>query len=393
MYSEIHLPKGFQCAGIAAGIKPAGVKDMALILSDSPATAAGVFTTNQVCAAPVKVCRAHLEHGQARAIVMNSGIANACTGAEGMIAAKEMAAEAAKVIGCEPQEIFVCSTGKIGPQLPLDKIIPGIGKLFESALGEYVQDTAEAMMTTDTRPKVSAAELQIEGRPVKIVGFAKGAGMIEPNMATMLSYITTDAAVEQHTLQAALKKAVDKSFNRITIDGDQSTNDTVLALANGESGIHLLNESSKDWDAFSLALEKVCFELAMMIIHDGEGADKFVTVNVKGAATADDAELAARAVANSMLNKTAWAGSYPDWGRIMDSIGYSKAKVIEEQVDIFYDDTQAVAGGCLSGVAQEELIKVVSQTDFAINIDLHTGDGVATVYTCNCTEEYVRINY
>jgi glutamate N-acetyltransferase/amino-acid N-acetyltransferase len=393
MFSEIHMPKGFKCAGISAGIKPVGVKDMALILSDSPAASAGVFTTNQVCAAPVKVCRAHLEHGVARAIVMNSGIANACTGSEGMVAAKDMVAETAKVIGCEPQEIFVCSTGKIGPQLPLDKIIPGIGKLFDAALGEHVQDCAEAMMTTDTRPKVSVAEFQIEGRAVKIVGFAKGAGMIEPNMATMLSYITTDAAVEQHTLQAVLKKAVDSSFNRISIDGDQSTNDTVLAMANGESGIHTLNEDSKGWNEFSQALEKVCFELAMMIVHDGEGADKFVTVHVKGAASATDADLATRAVANSMLNKTAWAGTHPDWGRIMDSIGYSKAKVIEEQVDIFYDDTQAVSGGCLSDVAQEDLIKVVSQSDFAINIDLHIGGGEAVVYTCNCTEEYVRINY
>jgi glutamate N-acetyltransferase/amino-acid N-acetyltransferase len=393
MYSEIHMPKGFKCAGIAAGIKPASVKDMALILSESPAAVAGVFTTNQVCAAPVKVCRAHLEHGVGRAIVMNSGIANACTGSEGMVAAKDMAAETAKVIGCEAQEIFVCSTGKIGPQLPLDKIIPGIQKLFDSALVEHVQDTAEAMMTTDTRPKVSTAEFQVEGKMVRIVGFAKGAGMIEPNMATMLSYITTDAAVEQHALQAALKNAVDSSFNRISIDGDQSTNDTVLAMANGEAGIKSLDENSKDWSLFVKALEKVCFELAMMIVHDGEGADKFVTVNVTGAESDKDADLAARAVANSMLNKTAWAGTYPDWGRIMDSIGYSKARVVEEQVDIFYDKTQAVAAGCQSGVEQEELIKVVSQTDFAINIDLHIGDGTATVYTCNCTEEYVRINY
>ncbi|MDF7806688.1 bifunctional glutamate N-acetyltransferase/amino-acid acetyltransferase ArgJ [Pontiellaceae bacterium B12219] len=393
MFSEIHLPKGFKCAGISAGIKASGVKDMALILSDAPAAAAGVFTTNQVCAAPVKLCRAHLEHGVARAIVMNSGIANACTGAEGLVMAKNMAAETAKMIDCEVQEIFVCSTGKIGPQLPLAKIIPGIGKLFESALIENVQQTAEAMMTTDTRPKVAMAELQIDGRQVKIVGFAKGAGMIEPNMATMLSYITTDAAVDRRTWQAALKSAVDRSFNRISVDGDQSTNDTVLALANGESGIHVLDENSKDWNAFYRALEKVCFELAMMIVHDGEGADKFVTVQVKGAVSDEEADLAARAVANSLLNKTAWAGTYPDWGRIMDSIGYSKAKVTEELVDIFYDETQAVAGGCRSGVPQEDLIKVVSQTDFAINIDLNIANGEAVVYTCNCTEEYVRINY
>ncbi len=393
MYSNIHMPKGFKCAGISAGIKAGGVKDMALVLSESPATAAGVFTTNQVCAAPVKVCREHLAHGAARAIVMNSGIANACTGADGMVAARDMAAEAARLLGCEPQEIFVCSTGKIGPQLPLDKIVPGIGTLVEAADAEKVQETAEAMMTTDTRPKVSVAEVDIADTAIKIVGFAKGAGMIEPNMATMLSYITTDAAVEQHALQSALKKAVDSSFNRISIDGDQSTNDTVLALANGAVKNKPLSEDSTEWNVFFQALKKVCFELAMMIVHDGEGADKFVTINVNGAESDADAELAARAVANSMLNKTAWAGTYPDWGRIMDSIGYSKAQVVEEQVDIFYDDTQAVSGGCQSGVPQEELIKVVSQTDFAININLHLGVGEATVYTCNCTEEYVRINY
>ncbi len=393
MYSDIVMPKGFKCAGISAGIKPGGVKDMALICSDAPASAAGVFTQNQVCAAPVKVCREHLEHGLTRAIVMNSGIANACTGSEGMVAARDMAAESAKLLGCAPQEVFVCSTGRIGPQLPLDKIVPGISTLFDAAKNENVQDTAEAMMTTDTRPKVSVAELKIEGQAVKIVGFAKGAGMIEPNMATMLSYITTDAAVKQPALQAALKKAVDASFNRITVDGDQSTNDTVLAMANGASGIAPLGEDSADWAAFSEALEKVCFELAMMIVHDGEGADKFVTINVSGAESDAAADLAARAVANSMLNKTAWAGTTPDWGRIMDSIGYSRAKVVEEQVDVFYDEAQVAAGGVRTDIAQEELIKVVSQTDFAINIDLHIGEGAATVYTCNCTEEYVRINF
>jgi glutamate N-acetyltransferase/amino-acid N-acetyltransferase len=393
MYSDLHLPKGFKCAGISAGIKPGSVKDMALIFSDFPASSAGVFTTNQVCAAPVKVCREHLEHGMARAIVMNSGVANACTGSEGLVAARSMAAETASVVGCAPQEVFVCSTGRIGPQLPMDKIFPGIGKLFDAALGEHVQDCAEAMMTTDTRPKVAVAELQVEGRMVRILGFAKGAGMIEPNMATMLSYITTDAAVEQHALQRVLKKAVDASFNRISVDGDQSTNDTVLALANGASGIKALNEESNDWTAFSAAIEKVCFELAMMIVHDGEGADKFVTVHVSGAKSDEEADWAARSVANSMLNKTAWAGSTPDWGRIMDAIGYSRASVMEDKVDVFYDETQVVAGGVRTDVPQEDLIKVVSQTDFAININLHLGEGAATVYTCNCTEEYVRINY
>ena len=392
MYSNIHMPKGFKCAGIAAGIKSGGVKDMALILSEVPAFVAGVFTQNQVCAAPVKVCREHLKHGSARAIVMNSGIANACTGSEGMVAARDMAVEAAKAIGCQPQEIFVCSTGRIGPQLPLDRIILGIGNLFAAASEGNVQETAEAMMTTDTRPKVAVAEIQIDGKAVKIVGFAKGAGMIQPNMATMLSFIATDAAIEQPALQSALKKTVDSSFNRITIDGDQSTNDTVLALANGASGIMPLDETSKDWNMFFQALERVCFELAMMIVHDGEGADKFVTVNVAGAQSDAEADLAARAVANSLLNKTAWAGEYPNWGRVMDSVGYSKAKVDEDLVSIHYDDVEAVANGMRTEIAQEELIKVVSQSDFAININLHLGEGNATVYTCNCTEEYVRIN-
>ncbi len=392
MYSNLKLPQGFKCAGIAVGIKSAGVKDMALILSETSASAAGVFTTNQVCAAPVKVCREHLKHGTARAIVMNSGIANACTGAAGMVAARSMALESANVIGCEPQEIFVCSTGRIGPELPLDKISKGVELLFNVATGEQVQETAEAMMTTDTRPKVTTAEVQIEGKSIQIVGFAKGAGMIEPNMATMLSFITTDAAVDPQALQTALKKAVDLSFNRISVDGDQSTNDTVLALANGASGNAVLTSASADWDVFSLALNNVCHELAMMIVHDGEGADKFVTVNVTGARSDEEANLAARAVANSLLNKTAWAGSYPNWGRVMDSVGYSQAKVDEDQVSIHYDEVQAVAHGMRSNVPQEELIKVVSQTDFAINIDLHLGEGKATVYTCNCTEEYVRIN-
>lgn len=392
MYGNLEMPKGFGCAGIAAGIKAGDVKDMALILSDRPAAAAGVFTQNQVCAAPVKVCREHLEHGVSRAIVMNSGIANACTGAEGMVAARDMADKTAARIGCAPQEIFVCSTGRIGPQLPLDKIGAGIDVLIEGVSASKVQETAEAMMTTDTRPKVSTAELELGGKTVRIVGFAKGAGMIEPNMATMLAYITTDAAVAQPAWQTALKKAVDLSFNRISVDGDQSTNDTVLGLANGASGAEQLDESSADWAEFSAELERVCHELAMMIVHDGEGADRFVTIHVEGAESDEDADWAARSVANSLLNKTAWAGVYPNWGRVMDSIGYSRARVVEEQVEIRYDDQLAVANGMRTDLPQEALIKVVSQTEFAINIHLHLGEGKATVYTCNCTEEYVRIN-
>jgi len=363
------MPQGFKCAGIAAGIKNSGAKDMALIVSDAPASAAGVFTTNQVCAAPVKVCRAHLKGGIGRAIVMNSGIANACTGQAGILAAREMCAATAGLLGCKTEEVFVCSTGRIGPQLPLEVILPAIERLVREA-----------------------DEIQIDGKPVSIVGLAKGAGMIEPNMATMLSFVTTDAAVEQAALQAVLKTAVAESFNRISVDGDQSTNDTVLCLANSAAGNRPLNRHSRDWDHFSRALEEVCFELAMMIVRDGEGATRFVTVNVSGAATAEEADFAARAVANSLLNKTAWAGEYPNWGRVMDAIGYSRARVLEERVEIAYDDQVVVSGGTRTDIPQENLVKVVSQECFNINIELNLGEGSATVYTCNCTEEYVRIN-
>jgi len=386
------MPQGFKCAGIAAGIKNSGAKDMALIVSDAPASAAGVFTTNQVCAAPVKVCRAHLKGGIGRAIVMNSGIANACTGQAGILAAREMCAATAGLLGCKTEEVFVCSTGRIGPQLPLEVILPAIERLVREADQNRVGDAAEAMMTTDTRPKIAAEEIQIDGKPVSIVGLAKGAGMIEPNMATMLSFVTTDAAVEQAALQAVLKTAVAESFNRISVDGDQSTNDTVLCLANSAAGNRPLNRHSRDWDHFSRALEEVCFELAMMIVRDGEGATRFVTVNVSGAATAEEADFAARAVANSLLNKTAWAGEYPNWGRVMDAIGYSRARVLEERVEIAYDDQVVVSGGTRTDIPQENLVKVVSQECFNINIELNLGEGSATVYTCNCTEEYVRIN-
>lgn len=390
--SKVQMPAGFTCAGLSAGIKQDGSKDMAIIVSETQASVAGVFTTNQVCAAPVKVCRAHLEGGQARAIVMNSGIANACTGEEGMVAAKDMCAETAKVLGCSAQEVFVCSTGRIGPQLPLDVIVPGIAALADGLATDNVEDTAVAMMTTDTRPKVSSAEIELGGKPVSIVGFAKGAGMIEPNMATMLSFVTTDAAVEQGAFQRALKAAVDQSFNRISVDGDQSTNDTVLAMAGGAAGNEPLTEDSADWAVFVEALNKVCLELALMIVHDGEGATRFVTVNVTGANSDEEADLAARSVTNSLLNKTAWAGEYPNWGRVMDSIGYSRAEVKEELVSIAYDDQIVVTGGMRSETPQETLIKVVSQESFAININLNLGEGQAVVYSCNCTEEYVRIN-
>ena len=391
MKKSLPLPKGFSAAGIAAGIKK-NKKDMALIVSDVSSDAAAVFTTNQVKAAPVKWDIRVVEHNGARAIVMNSGNANACTGEQGMADTEAMAALAAGKLGIKPLDVFVCSTGTIGKPLPMDKIPGGIELLFDAVSPAGGMDAAEAMMTTDLVSKTVTVEIDLDGKPVRITGLAKGSGMIEPNMATMLAFILTDAAVEKHALQCALRSAADTSFNRITVDGDRSTNDTAICLANGLAGNEVITQNSKHWKLFFQTLEKVMFDLAMMIVKDGEGATRVITVKVTGAATNGEADEAARAVANSMLNKTAWAGKRPNWGRIMDAIGYSYAQVQENKVDIDYDDVPAVRKGMAAGTPEEKLVAAVSKEAFTININLNLGDSSTVVYTCNCTEDYVRIN-
>ena len=393
MKKILPLPKGFSAAGVSAGIKKKKhAKDMALIVSDVIAETAAVFTTNQVKAAPVKWDIRVVEHDGARAIVMNSGNANACTGAQGLADAEAMAALAAGRLGILPVDVFVCSTGTIGKPLPMEKIAGGIKLLFDEASPEGGMDAAEAMMTTDLVSKTVTVEMDFDGIPARITGIAKGSGMIEPNMATMLAFIITDASVEKHTLQCALRAASDVSFNRITVDGDRSTNDTVICLANGLAGNERITRNSKHWNQFYQTLEKVLFDLSMMIVKDGEGATRVVTVRVSGAASDGEANEAARAVANSMLNKTAWAGKRPNWGRIMDAIGYSYAQVQENKVDINYDDVPAVRNGIAAGTPEEDLVAAVSKEAFTIHIDLNLGKGQAVVYTCNCTEDYVRIN-
>jgi len=391
MKKSLQLPRGFSAAGIGAGIKKKK-KDMALIVSDVMAETAAVFTTNQVKAAPVKWDMKVVEHNGAKAIVMNSGNANACTGAQGMADAEATAALVAGKLGIAPLDVFVCSTGTIGKPLPMDKIAGGIELLFDEVSPDGGMDAAEAMMTTDLVSKTVTVEIDLDGKPIRITGLAKGSGMIEPNMATMLAFILTDAAVEKHTLQCALRAAADMSFNRITVDGDRSTNDTVICLANGQAGNEVLTQNSKHWKTFYHALEKVLFDLSMMIVKDGEGATRVITVRVTGAASNGEAEEAARAVANSMLNKTAWAGKRPNWGRIMDAIGYSYAQVQENKVDINYDDVPAVRNGVAAGTPEEELVAAVSKEAFTIHINLNLGTGQTVVYTCNCTEDYVRIN-
>jgi glutamate N-acetyltransferase/amino-acid N-acetyltransferase len=393
MKKTLLLPKGFSAAGISAGIKKKkNDKDMALIVSDVSTETAAVFTTNQVKAAPVKWDIKVVEHNGAQAIVMNSGNANACTGTQGLADAETMAALTAGKLGIEPINVFVCSTGTIGKPLPMDKIASGIELLFDNLSPENGMDAAEAMMTTDLVSKTVTVEMDFDGKPARITGLAKGSGMIEPNMATMLAFILTDAAIDKHTLQCGLRAAADMSFNRITVDGDRSTNDTVICLANGQADNELITKDSNHWKLFFQTLENVLFELSMMIVKDGEGATRVVTINVTGSASDGEADEAARAVANSMLNKTAWAGKRPNWGRIMDAIGYSYAQVQENKVDIDYNAVPAVRNGVAAGTAEEELVAAVSKDAFTININLNLGTGHAVVYTCNCTEDYVRIN-
>ncbi len=388
---EIRLPKGFRAAGVAAGIKKSGAKDMAMIVADVPAAVAGTFTTNQVKAAPVRLDMERLKGRVARAIVVNSGNANACNGPRGMRDAKRMGAVTAEALGVPEEHVFVSSTGTIGLPMPMEVIEKGIGLLAAAVSPGGGTDASDAIMTTDTRPKRWTVPLRVGGGDVTVTGMCKGAGMIEPNMATMLCYLLTDAAVAPVALQKLLKAAVDDSFNRVSVDGDRSTNDTVLFLANGASGVRLA-PGRPGWAAFESAVRETTLELAKMIARDGEGATRYVTIRVSGARNDREADIAARSVANSFLVKTAWAGPNANWGRVMDALGYSDATVVEEKVDIRFDELHAVVRGQPGPASREDLKAVIARPEFTVDIRLGLGRGKAVVYTCNCTEEYVRIN-
>ena len=387
------LPAGFRAAGIVAGLKKSRKPDMALFFSDVPAVLAGTFTTNQVKAATVRLDAERVAKvGVARGVVVNSGQANACTGKQGLKDAQAMAVHAAKQFGVAPETFLVCSTGRIGVPLRMDIILPGIEKLATAVVPTGGESAARGIMTTDLVPKRYTATFRANGRTCRFTGIAKGSGMIQPCMATMLAFLLTDAKVDRRAMQKALKAAVDKSFNRISVDADQSTNDTVLLLANGCAGNATLKPGHRDWPAFVAALEGVTFRLAMAMVRDGEGAQKLVTVRVQGARTPADAEAAARSVANSFLVKTSWVGSYPNWGRIMDALGYSPARVDETKVEIRYGSLLCAHNGLKAGASIEQLSKVAAQKEFTITIDLHLGRHAATVYSCDCTEDYVKIN-
>jgi len=386
--------RGFRAAAVFVGIKAANKSrdDMALVASEVPAVGAGVFTTNRVKAAPVRVSRAHLRSPHSCAVLLNSGNANACTGPCGIAAAKALAGRLAEVLHCGVRRVMVCSTGRIGVPLPLDKMADKLPELAARLSTSGGAAAAKAIMTSDTYAKEFAVEVKLPGGSVRVGGMAKGAGMIDPNMATMLCVMTTDAKLSKGTLQNALHHAVERSFNRITIDGDMSTNDTVLALANGASGGASIKNGSPEHALFTEALNEVCTRLAFMIVRDGEGVSKFVTVQVRGASSLQAARKVAEAVANSTLVKCAWAGNDPNWGRILDAAGYCGVRIREELVDIYYDGVAAVRGGTAAPTPKEKLVKAVSGDKFTVTIDLHQGKAFYTVYTTDLTEKYVELN-
>ncbi|TME30386.1 MAG: bifunctional glutamate N-acetyltransferase/amino-acid acetyltransferase ArgJ [Chloroflexi bacterium] len=380
--------------GFTVGVGSAGVKDgtpmrtdVALIVSDRTCAAAGVFTTNQVIAAPCVVTRRHLEQGRLRAIVVNSGNANACTGEQGERHAVMMARAAAQRIGCDPYEVAVASTGVIGVPLPVERIMKAL-KGMGLRPGEWI-DVARAIMTTDTKPKSVGIELPLEAGTVHLRGIAKGAGMIHPNMATMLAFLVTDAELAAEELQEILEDAADESFNVISIDGDTSTNDTLLALANGASGIQLRGDDLKK---FGTAVRGLCEMLAREILADGEGVTKVFEVRVSGAASAEDARRAARTITTSNLVKTAIHGADPNWGRILAAAGRSGAKVDQNRASVHIADVAVFAQGSPRSFDVDAVRRVFEQRDITIGVDLGVGSEVARAWGTDLSAEYVRIN-
>ena len=390
----ICAPKKFAGSAVSCGIKDPNSDrlDLALVYSQVPSISAGAFTQNKVKAAPVRMTQNHLRAQSIRAIITNSGNANACTGPNGMEHARTMARETAKFLGIKQREVAVASTGVIGIPLPMQKITPKFPALVEGLQLDRGNDIAKAIITSDTVEKEFAISLMIGDNRIRIGGCAKGAGMINPNMATMLCYITTDANIGQSCLDRAVQDAVQNTFNRITIDGDTSTNDTVLVLANGAAGNKIVRRGSKDCSHFSHALQFVMNKLAKAIVRDGERVTKFVTVNVIGARSNNDAKKAAEAVANSALVKSSWNGEDPNWGRIIHAVGYSGAGIREEVLDISFDKKIACEGGLQSKTNPEVLRSIVRKKEFSITINLNRGTGTHHIYTSDLSPEYVDFN-
>ncbi|MDA7863190.1 bifunctional glutamate N-acetyltransferase/amino-acid acetyltransferase ArgJ [bacterium] len=387
-------PRGFHGSAVSCGIKdPSSDRlDLSLLYSAAPCLSAGAFTQNRVKAAPVRMTQSHLRANPVRAIISNSGNANACTGVTGLADARTMARSTAKLLGIRQREVAVASTGVIGIPLPMMRIEPKFEELVAGVAPKKGNDIARSIITSDTHEKEVSISYEFEGSRIRIGGCAKGAGMINPNMATMLCYITTDANLGQTCLDRAVQDAVQNTFNRITIDGDTSTNDTVLVLANGEAGNKVFRRGSKGCKIFSHALQFVMNKLAKAIVRDGERVTKFVTVEVKGARTKNDAKKVAEAVANSSLVKASWNGEDPNWGRIIHAVGYSGASVREEMIDIYFDKKEACAGGLQAKTNPEVLRNIVKKKEFTITIDLNRGSGDYHIYASDLSPEYVDFN-
>jgi glutamate N-acetyltransferase / amino-acid N-acetyltransferase len=388
---SLKTPNGFFFAVTEAAIKKPGRKDFALIFSEVESAIAGTFTTNRVKAAPVRLCMQKIKSGRGQAIIVNSGNANACTGKQGMKDARDIVAAASKLLGIGHGLTYICSTGVIGTPLPMQRIMPVIDPLAGSLGSAAFADIAKAIMTTDTFPKIASRQIKIQGKQGTIAGICKGAGMIAPNMATMLCFILTDIAVEKQSLHAALKSSVNKSFNRITIDGDMSTNDTALLMANGVLGNKALSKNSSEFPAFQKALDELTYELSTQIVKDGEGATKLVEVFVRGAKKEADAEKAALTIANSSLVKTAIYGNDANWGRIMAAVGYSGISFNPENTDVFFNSVKVVRKGIMNN-RDKEATEEMKKKELKIIVDLHAGKASAKVLTCDLTEDYIRIN-
>jgi len=387
----VTAPQGFRAGTIASGIKSdARIKDLAILASDVPCVAAGTFTTSRTAAAPVQVCRERLKSGRAQAVIVNSGNANCATGELGLLNAYRMTELAAQKLGLENEMVLCSSTGIIGRQLPMEKIEAGVAAIELSS--ENGNAFSEAIMTTDTRPKRIALEFEIEGRTVRLGGATKGAGMIYPNMATMLCYLTTDAALDGQWMHEQLKQAVDDSFNMMAVDGDMSTNDTCLLFANGLAGNTPINGQHPEADRFREALRRVTQYLAIEMARDGEGATKLMTVYVRGARDKADAVKAARAITLSPLWQCALAGGDPNWGRIVAALGASGCALDQQTYDIFIGDVQVMKQGMAANYDQQAARQQMAGSEVDILIDLHLGNGVATAWGCDLTHGYIDEN-
>ncbi len=388
----VAAPEGFLAGGLHCGIKKDGGLDLAIVHSERPAAIAGMFSKNLVTAAPVIYSKTVVENGLARSIVVNSGNANSVTGEQGMLDARTMAGKTAECLGVEPSEVAVASTGTIGVKLPIGTIVYGIGKLALSLSRDGGDDAARAIMTTDTFAKSVAVKVPLSGGEIVIGGMTKGAGMICPDMATMLAFVTTDAKVEPAFLSRALETAVETSFNSITVDGDCSTNDTVLLIANGAADSVAIDRLSEDYHAFRAGLRHVCGRLAEMIVRDGEGATSLVRIHVVGAIEWADARRIAKAIGNSLLVKTAIFGNDANWGRIIMAAGNAGVEIVPDVIDIRIGDIMMLEAGDPQDFDEARATELLSQKEVDITVDLHMGAESATVLACDLSYDYVKIN-